>query len=441
MSISGLSYPITLIYGDAFKNVSHQVLEIEYRPILPGHIWSQFFEDRYLSQEQVEGRGYATQVLINKGYISRCTWIPYFGIDVLYWQATNGDWFKVNAIEDIPTPPQDPPEDDTSIFNNACFSFERVTAPPTGSIINFNLIVPKNVYLALQLNDSEMVGATFSDSRQNFFWQKLPIENSEAITAPFAIPNTVVVNFIGSDNFITLTPTGELVITGSGPVPTPTPTPTPTPSPTVSPTPTPTPTATPIPPTPTPTPSPSPIPPTPTPTPSPSPTATPTPTPIPPTPTPTPSPTISPTPTPSPTATPIPPTPTPSIPADVNTFISFGGGFPILYTGFYNLTVHWLDATTFKLSNAGSNLSANGTPVSSPVGGFLNPYTRIYDMAGVFIEAIIPGQGLGSVVYTIGGPSFKVQISDWNTGNPTYASGVSLVTFTVPSIGVVNHVP
>lgn len=93
------------IYGDAYINVSGHVLEVEHSLVPEGHYWFQLPSSRRLGHFEATNRGKSTQVLIDRGYLKKTTYVPTFPSQYLIFEAYDepGHWFSI-APETSETP-------------------------------------------------------------------------------------------------------------------------------------------------------------------------------------------------------------------------------------------------------------------------------------------------------------------------------------------------
>jgi hypothetical protein len=178
-------YPFAIIYSAAFKNVSRQTLEIDGSRVPPEYTWGLIRQDRFLTLEQVNHKGAATDALIEGGYISRSIAIPLIPNGDLYLQSDEGSWFRVWAvnIESIGT--SDPK------LSGIAPRLERVTEPPANAEINYSLSIPGNIPIVLDMGDGSAMTLKFDFSKEAPIYSKSSIAGRLLpLESPIAVPNT-----------------------------------------------------------------------------------------------------------------------------------------------------------------------------------------------------------------------------------------------------------
>lgn len=186
-----------VIYSAAYKNISHQVLEVEQGVVIPpGHLWSQFLEERFLTDEQSTLRGYSTQRLIDQGYIGRGLYIPIFNNGDIYIEScqTPGVWFRCFATEFPPIPGSSAP--------NLCYTLTRVDSSVIQSdwLINYDVTFPPSIYLAMKIDAETMVNMWVDNTlRDSIVWEKRPLALQDIEDTPIAFPASITLTFQSLD--------------------------------------------------------------------------------------------------------------------------------------------------------------------------------------------------------------------------------------------------
>lgn len=150
--MSQQNFEFELIYSEGYKNVSGQVLEVENQSVPPNHEWSQLLSQRHLSKNQTDNRGYATQKLIDRGFISKSTIIPVIKKGQMYIQSESGVWWQLEAVERT----VDPDDNSTNSLGVRAIKSEP---PPVRYVVNFDIVIPYGIYFALQYEQQTLSGS------------------------------------------------------------------------------------------------------------------------------------------------------------------------------------------------------------------------------------------------------------------------------------------
>lgn len=130
-------------YGFYYQNVSKQTLEIEGSVVPSGHFWARKDVDQFLTDQEASSRGYATQVLIDKGYIVSRAYVPTFtaGVHIV---NESGYVFRLDAVL-MDTPLEMLPYDiEFGSPGSGCTV--AILTDPSGTITSVKVLTPGSGY-------------------------------------------------------------------------------------------------------------------------------------------------------------------------------------------------------------------------------------------------------------------------------------------------------